>query len=445
MTTQTTPTLPHDTRAEQAILGAMLLDPNAIPAVTDHTTPDDMYQPRHQTIMNTILTLWAEGKTPDAVMVAAELDTQGHTDHIGGATYIHTLLANASISANVDYHAQRVADQALLRRIHHAGQRCIQLTYTSDTPQNIADQAQQTLSTIERPTTHHPETIGTILPGVMDTIEALTHGDTNPGAPHPTGFHDLDDLLAGGLRGGQMVIIAARPGVGKSTLAVDIARHQTKNGSPTAIFSLEMSKQELAQRILSAEAEVRTSDLRQGQLEEGGWDSLARAVTALEETPLYIDDAPNLTLMEIRAKARRLHQQHTLGLIIVDYLQLLTSGRRVESRQQEVAEFSRQLKLLAKELDVPLIAISQLNRGVEMRGDDARPKLSDLRESGSLEQDADIVMLINRPDVSNRDHERAGEADIIVAKHRGGAIGDVTVAHQLQYSKFSNFVATSFN
>lgn len=267
----------------------------------------------------------------------------------------------------------------------------------------------------------------------MAELEMLNDGGIATGIP--TGFKDLDDLT-NGLRGGQMIIVAARPGVGKSTIALDFMRSASiKNNMASVIFSLEMSKSEIVMRLLSAETEIRLADMRGGKMDETAWEKMVQKLDKVAQAPLFIDDSANLTMMEIRSKARKLKQKHDLKMIVVDYLQLMSSGKRVESRQQEVSEFSRQLKLLAKELDVPLIAISQLNRGPESRTD-KRPQLADLRESGSLEQDADIVMLLYRPDSQDKDDERAGEADIILAKHRGGPIDTVQVAHQLHYSRF---------
>jgi replicative DNA helicase len=251
----------------------------------------------------------------------------------------------------------------------------------------------------------------------------------------PTGFADLDKYT-NGLHPGQLVIVAARPGMGKSTLGLDIARNASiKHGLTSAIFSLEMSRNEIVMRLLSAEAQIALHSMRSGSMGDADWTRLARKMSAVSEAPLFIDDSPNLTMMEIRAKARRLRQRHDLRLIVVDYLQLMTSGRKVESRQQEVSEFSRQMKLLAKELEIPVIAISQLNRGPEQRTD-KKPMLADLRESGSLEQDADAVILIHREDAYERESPRAGEADFILAKHRNGPTANVTVAFQGHYSRF---------
>jgi replicative DNA helicase len=251
----------------------------------------------------------------------------------------------------------------------------------------------------------------------------------------PTGFTDLDGLT-NGLHPGQLVVVAARPGLGKSTLALDFARAASiKSGLTSVIFSLEMTRNEITMRLLSAEARVGLHHMRTGSLGDDDWTKLARKMSEVASAPLFIDDSPNMTMMEIRAKCRRLKQRHDLKLVVVDYLQLMSSGKRVESRQQEVAEFSRALKLLAKELEVPVVALSQLNRGPEQRTD-KKPMLSDLRESGSIEQDSDMVILLHREDAYERESPRAGEADFIVAKHRNGPTATITVAFQGHYSRF---------
>jgi replicative DNA helicase len=251
----------------------------------------------------------------------------------------------------------------------------------------------------------------------------------------PTGFVGLDELT-NGLHPGQMIVIAGRPALGKSTAGLDLARSASiKHGLTSCIFSLEMSRNEITMRLLSAEARVPLHHMRSGQMSDDDWNRLARTMGSVSEAPLFIDDSPNMTLMEIRAKCRRLKQRHDLRLVVIDYLQLMQSGKRVESRQQEVSEFSRQLKLLAKELEVPVVAISQLNRGAEQRTD-KRPQLSDLRESGSIEQDSDMVILLHREDAYERESPRQGEADFIVAKHRNGPTATITVAFQGHYSRF---------
>jgi replicative DNA helicase len=270
--------------------------------------------------------------------------------------------------------------------------------------------------------------------GTLDEIEAISNRDGGM-VGVPTGFADLDELT-NGLQGGQMVIVAARPAMGKSTLGLDLCRAASiHNNLTSVIFSLEMTRSEIVMRMLSAEAKVPLNHIRNGPMTEEDWTKLGRRMGQVSSAPLFIDDSPNMTMMEIRAKARRLKQRHDLRLIVIDYLQLMTSGKKVESRQLEVSEFSRQIKLLAKELEVPIVALSQLNRGPEQRAD-KRPMMSDLRESGSIEQDADIVMLLHRDDVYEKESTRPGEADIIVAKHRNGPTRDVTVAFQGHYSRF---------
>jgi replicative DNA helicase len=429
---------PHDNEAEQGVLGAMLLSPNTITDIIEELIPDDFYRPAHQLIYRAILDLFSDNKDVDPVIVAGRLDRNHDLERVGGAPYLHTLISSVPTAANARYYAEIVAEKAVLRRLVDAGTRVVQLGYEGTEGAEVdvvVDMAQQEVFAIaQRNVTEDYAILADILQPTMDELDELsTHGGLARGIP--TGFIDLDNLT-NGLHGGQMIIVAARPGVGKSTLALDFMRScSIKHNKASVIFSLEMSKSEIVMRLLSAETEIRLSDMRAGRMSDEAWAKLANRVGQISEAPLFIDDSANLTMMEIRSKARRLKQKHDLQMIVVDYLQLMSSGKRVESRQQEVSEFSRQLKLLAKELDVPLVAISQLNRGPESRTD-KRPQLADLRESGSLEQDADMVMLLYRPDSQDKDDERAGEADIILAKHRGGPIDTVQVAHQLHYSKF---------
>ena len=429
---------PHDNEAEQGVLGAMLLSPNTITDIIEELIPDDFYRPAHQLIYRAILDLFSDNKDVDPVIVAGRLDRNHDLERVGGAPYLHPLISSVPTAANARYYAEIVAEKAVLRRLVDAGTRVVQLGYEGTEGAEVdvvVDMAQQEVFAIaQRNVTEDYAILADILQPTMDELDELsTHGGLARGIP--TGFIDLDNLT-NGLHGGQMIIVAARPGVGKSTLALDFMRScSIKHNKASVIFSLEMSKSEIVMRPLSAETEIRLSDMRAGRMSDEAWAKLANRVGQISEAPLFIDDSANLTMMEIRSKARRLKQKHDLQMIVVDYLQLMSSGKRVESRQQEVSEFSRQLKLLAKELDVPLVAISQLNRGPESRTD-KRPQLADLRESGSLEQDADMVMLLYRPDSQDKDDERAGEADIILAKHRGGPIDTVQVAHQLHYSKF---------
>ncbi|WP_099020864.1 replicative DNA helicase [Mycolicibacterium palauense] len=666
---------PHDDSAEQSVLGAMLLSKDAIADVLEALRPGDFYKPRHQSIFDVILDLYGRGEPADAVTVAAELDRRGTLRRVGGAPYLHTLLATVPTAANAGYYGRIVAEKATLRRLVEAGTRVVQYGYAGAEGADVADVVDRAQAEVYDVTNRDRRedyvALADLLQPAMDELDELsTNGGLARGVP--TGFIELDELT-NGLHPGQMITVAARPGVGKAlalntalptptgwttmdevrvgdellgadgrptrvvaatevlhgrpcydiefsdgtvitadeqhqwatrrgiaitaelrvgdtiptaaavelpaiatqrddpytvgrflagdrsvalagydsvmsrylrgsleqrramlrgllhastvtggpgdsftieapwrlaenrTLAVELlstlgyvvapgwpgeaihvvagertvtsirARHSvavrcvqvdnddhlylagsgmvpTHNSTlaldfmrscsiqhrmASVIFSLEMSKSEIVMRLLSAEAKIKLASMRSGKMSDDDWTRLAKKMSDISEAPLYIDDSPNLTMMEIRAKARRLAQKTDLKLVVVDYMQLMTSGKKVESRQQEVSEFSRTLKLLAKELDVPVVAISQLNRGPEQRTD-KRPMVSDLRESGSIEQDSDVVMLLHRPDAFERDHPQAGEAEIIIGKHRAGPCRSVTVASQLHMSRFAN-------
>ncbi len=345
-------------------------------------------------------------------------------------------------AANAGYYARIVQERAVLRRLVEAGTRIVQMGYAGDGEvDQLVDRAQAAVYDVtDRRTSEDYMVLKDVMGGTLEEIDAIANrGGVLAGVP--TGFADLDSLT-NGLHAGQMIVVAARPAIGKSTLGLDLARAASiKHGLTSAIFSLEMSRNEIAMRLLSAEAQIALSNLRGGSMSDNDWQKLARKMSAVAEAPLFIDDSPNMTMMEIRAKCRRLKQRHDLRLVIIDYLQLMSSGKKVESRQQEVSEFSRSLKLLAKELEVPVVAISQLNRGPEQRTD-KRPMVSDLRESGSIEQDADMVILLHREDAYERESPRAGEADFIVAKHRNGPTATVTVAFQGHYSRFVDMAQT---
>ena len=429
-------TPPNDFAAEQSVLGAMLLSKDAIADIIEVVREGDFYRPAHQTIYGTVLELYGRGEPADAVTVAAELTKSGDIARIGGATYLHTLVSMVPTAANGGYYGRIVREQAILRRLVEAGTRIVHMGYagTGDVD-DMVDRAQaEVYDVTDRRTSEDYLPLRDIMGEALNEIEAISNrGGEMIGVP--TGFVELDKLT-NGLHPGQLVIVAARPALGKSTLGLDICRAASiKQGLASVIFSLEMSRNEIVMRLLSTEAQVPLHHMRAGTMSDSDWGKLANKMGTVSEAPLFIDDSPNMTLMEIRAKCRRLKQRHDLRLVVVDYLQLMTSGKRVESRQQEVSEFSRSLKLLAKELQVPVIAISQLNRGAEQRTD-KRPMLADLRESGSLEQDADVVVLLHREDAYERESPRAGEADFIVAKHRNGPTATVTVAFQGHYSRF---------
>jgi replicative DNA helicase len=586
---------PQDTDAEQSVLGSMLISKDAIADVTEVLRGVDFYRPAHELIFNTVLDLYGRGEPADAITVAAELTRAGDAARVGGAPYLHTLVAGVPVAANAGFYASIVREKAILRRLVDAGTKIVQLGYAAQGQvDDVVDRAQaEVYGVTDKRTSEDYAPLADLMELTIDELEAIGNRD-GAMAGVPTGFAELDELT-NGLHGGQMIIVAARPAVGKalaldtplptprgwttmgevavgdllvsadggptrvvaatevqvgrpcyrltfsdgtsivadaehqwltdsdfesavrttgalareiaagvvhsvrrhaplrgevalthwacprvecgryddfkvasivpvdsvpvrcvevdsadslylasqamipthnSTLGLDLARSAAiRHGLASVIFSLEMSRTEITMRLLSAEARIPLHHMRNGKMSDDDWQKLVRKVGQVSEAPLFIDDSPNLTMMEIRAKARRLRQRHDLRLIVVDYLQLMTSGKKVENRQVEVSEFSRQIKLLAKELDVPVVAIAQLNRGSEQRTS-KRPLLSDLRESGSLEQDSDVVILLHREDLYERESTRPGEADLIVAKHRNGPTADIVLAFQGHYSRF---------
>lgn len=428
---------PQDVEAEQSVLGSMLLSKDAIADVVETTRGPDFYRPAHEAIYETVLDLYSRGEPADAITVANELERSGQLARVGGRPYLHTLIEMVPTPAHAAGYAAIVRERAILRRLVEAGTRITQMGFLGDGDvDDIVDRAQNEVYQVtERRTSEDYVPLSTSLESTLEEIEAIhAHDGTMVGVP--TGFADLDELT-NGLHAGQLIVVAARPAMGKSTLGLDFARAAAiTNGLTTAIFSLEMSRSEITMKLLSAEARVELGRIRQGRMGEEDWARMAQKMGGLSDAPLFIDDSPNMSMMEIRAKCRRLKQRHDLKFVILDYLQLMSSGKRVESRQVEVSEFSRSLKLLAKELEVPIVAISQLNRGPEQRTD-RRPMLADLRESGSIEQDADMVILLHRDDYYTKEaSERPGEADLIVAKHRNGPTRDIAVAFQGHYSRF---------
>ena len=433
--------LPSDMLAEQSTLGGMLLSSEAVAEVFEVVKGIDFYAPKHELIFDAIVSLYGKGEPTDIITVTDELTKQGNLVRAGGADYLHTLTAIVPTAASSAYYATIVRDKAILRRLVEVGTRIAQMGYANEGEiEDVVNQAQADVYAVASAGMGEEfSTLGDSLQAAIDEIEAASNrGGEMVGVP--TGFTELDDLTHG-LHPGQLIIVAARPAVGKSTLCVDFVRNAAiRYNKPAILFSLEMNRAEIAMRMLSAETSIPMNSMRKGTVETSDWTKIVGVRAQLNGAPLYIDDSPNLTLVEIRAKCRRLVKQYGLQLIVIDYLQLLTSGKKVESRQQEVSEFSRALKLLAKELKVPVIAISQLNRKSE-ETKDKKPEISQLRESGSLEQDADVVILLHREGLGEKDHPRAGEADLILAKQRNGPTGTVTVAFQGQYSRFANLKA----
>ncbi|WP_308806573.1 replicative DNA helicase [Actinotignum urinale] len=431
---------PQNIEAEIATLGAMMLSKDAITDAVEILTADDFYRPAHATIFSIILDLFGRSEPADPITVSAELKKNGDLERVGGDTYLHTLIATVPTVTNAEHYAQIVREQAQLRRLVEVGTRIAQLGYTTDGADvagliNMAQSEVFNMSNSRESAEY--SSLRDLLPSVLEELQKNeARGDNVEGVS--TGFVALDDKL-NGLREGQMIIVAARPGAGKSTLAMDFCRNAAVHeGKPCLYFSLEMNRTELAMRLLAAEASVFQDRMIKGEMEQKDWERMVKAMERVEKAPLLVDDSPNLTLGEIRAKTRRLKQQHDIQLVVIDYLQLLSSGGRTpESRQQEVSEFSRSIKLLAKELEIPIVAVAQLNRDSERRND-KRPQVSDLRESGSLEQDADVVLLIHREDMYSQDDDVKGMAEIIVGKQRSGPTGSIQVAFQGHYARFAN-------
>ena len=429
---------PHNLEAEQSTLGGMLLSQEAVAEVFEVVSGSDFYAPKHELIYNAVLSLFGKGEPTDVIAVTDELNKSGSLVKAGGADYLHSLTSYVPTAANASYYAKIVSDKAILRRLIDAGTRIAQSGYESQGEvEDLVNQAQAEVYKVSSLSSREDYV------GLSDSIEAAIReietaqkrGGEMTGVP--TGFTDLD-AYTHGLHPGQLIIVAARPAVGKSTFALDVARNAAiKHNQATIFFSLEMGRAEIAMRMLSAESSIYLQYMRKGTVSEGDWTKLAAVRGRINDAPLYIDDSPNMSLVEIRAKCRRLAQQVDLKMVVIDYIQLMSSGKKVESRQQEVSEFSRALKLLAKELGIPVVALSQLNRQAE-QAKDKRPEISHLRESGSLEQDADVVILLHREGIYEKDHPRAGEADLILAKQRNGPTGTVTVAFHGQYSRFVN-------
>jgi replicative DNA helicase len=428
---------PHNLEAEQSVLGSMMLSAEAIASVVEVVKAEDFYRPAHERIYQAILSVYGRGEPVDAITVVEELKRHRGLDEIGGPLYVQDLVESVPTPASAGYYARIVADNALLRRLIDAAAQIMSRAYAvPEDPRRAADEAEALVYAVSR--VDETEQVVSLRELVDESMGALEHIQQRDSAfaGVPTGFMDLDSLLSG-LQRENLIIVAARPGVGKSSFVTNVARNIAVDaGVPVAMFSLEMSRFEIGMRLLCAEARVPWEKVRSGRVATEEWTRIVEAAEVLHEAPLYIVDSGNVTIVDIRAKARRMKSKQGLGLIIVDYLQLMSSHSRTENRQQEVAEISRSLKLLAKELEIPVIAVSQLNRNPETRAD-KRPQLSDLRESGSIEQDSDIVMFIHRDD--SDDPTVKGKADIIVAKHRNGPTQTVPLTFLPHLTLFRNF------
>jgi replicative DNA helicase len=429
---------PHNLDAEQSVLGAMLESKEAIANVVEIITADDFYKPAHGQIFETIMSLYSRGEAADAITVADELARKGIVEAIGGRPYLLGLLEAYPTASSARHYARIVDEMSTLRGLVDAGNKVQEIGFAM--PEDIADAVDQAEGIIyevgDRRLRDEMQPVRPLLNEVMEKIEELQNRTDNV-TGLAAGFADLDDYTAG-FQPGNLIIVAARPSQGKSSLLGDFALHAALRQRETVVmFSLEMGRDEIVTRFLASEGRVDMQRLRKGTLQEQDWAKLSNALGHLAEAPIFIDDSASITLMEIRAKCRRLKAKHGLGLIIIDYLQLMQGPRKSENRQQEVSEISRALKILAKELDVPVICASQLNRQLEYRAD-KRPMLADLRESGAIEMDSDLVMFIYRDEVYNPDSESRGEAELIVAKHRNGPTGTIRLAFMNQYTKFAS-------
>jgi replicative DNA helicase len=429
---------PHNLDAEQSVLGAMMASKEAIANVVEVLQAEDFYQPAHVEIFEAIMSIFGRGEAPDAITVAEELKRRGTLETIGGKPYILGLLDAYPTASSAARYARIVEEHSRLRRLVDAGNKVQEIGFAI--PENVdaaVDEAEEIIYQVaDRRLRNDLQVIKPLLNESMEEIEKLyERGESITGTA--SGFHDLDEITSG-FQPSNLIIVAARPSMGKSALMSDFALHAALKGNkPVVLFNLEMSRHELVKRFLASDAKVDAQRLAKGSLQEQDWTRLSASLGRLAEAPIFIDDSANVTLMEIRAKCRRIKQKHGLGLVIIDYLQLMQSPSKSENRQQEVSEISRNLKILARELHVPVICASQLNRGVEYRSD-KRPLLGDLRESGSIEQDSDVVMFIYRDEVYNPDSEARGEAELLIAKHRNGPTGVVRLAFMNQYTKFAS-------
>ncbi|BCV20085.1 replicative DNA helicase [Moorella sp. Hama-1] len=426
---------PQSVEAEQSVLGAIMLDREALYDVLESLKVEDFYREAHRMIYRVILDLNEKGEAIDLLTVTEELRRRGQLEAVGGVAYLTTLTGEVPSVANAGYYARLVAEKAALRSLVRAAAQITDLAFNeSGSIDQILDEAERLIFEVAGGRRQNGFVL--IKDLLLQTFEQLERLSSHKGEVTgvPT-FHDLDRLLSG-LQPSDLIICAARPGMGKTSFCLNIAQQvAVKEKLPVAIFSLEMSREQLVQRMLAAEAMVEQQRLRTGFLTEDDWARLVNAAGILGEAPIYIDDTPAISALEVRAKARRLQAESGLGLVVVDYLQLMQAHRRVDSRQQEIALISRAMKALARELNVPVLVLSQLNRGVEQR-QDKRPVMADLLESGAIEADADVIIFLYRPQYYDPDTDKKGIAEVIVAKHRNGPVGTVEMAFLPEFTKF---------
>ena len=438
---------PHSVEAEQSVLGGLMLDGAAWDQVADRVAAEDFYRPDHRMIFEAAAALIERGQPCDAVTVSGHLESQGLIDQVGGLSYIGGLARDTPTTANIRAYADMVRERAILRQLVSAGNRIVAdaLEPEGREAREIVDDAERSVFEIAERGSRGKvgfQAVKSVLPAVVDRIDELYNSEGKM-TGISTGFRQLDEMTSG-LQPGDLIIVAGRPSMGKTTLAVNIAENAALGSNKSAaIFSMEMSAESLTLRMISSLGRINQSGLRSGRLHEDDWPRIDSAMTQLSNAKIYVDETPALTPTEVRARARRLKRERGLDLIVVDYLQLMQVSGTKENRATEISEISRSLKALAKELKVPVIALSQLNRGVEQRVE-KKPVMSDLRESGAIEQDADVILLIYREEVYEPNTTRKGIADIIIAKQRNGPTGEVQLTFLGQYTKFENFAPESY-
>jgi replicative DNA helicase len=436
------PVPPQSLDAEEAVIGAMLLSPGAIAAVSELLQDQDFYRESHARMYRAALGLYSKGEPVDAITLVDELEERGELEQVGGRARVHELAALVPASANAGHYARIIRESATLRGLIRTGGEIARLGWDGvGEASELVDRAEQILFQLtQQRVAGDFAHIEELLKESFERITALYEAGTDVTGV-PTGFRDFDRETSG-FQPGNLIVIAARPSMGKSAFGLCAAANvAVRHGIPVAIFTLEMSKSEVTQRLMCSEAKVESQRLRTGRLAPDDWPRLTAACDKLSKAPIFVDDTGSMTMMEIRSKSRRLKSKHpSLGLIIIDYLQLMTSGTSAENRVQEVSQISRNLKLLARDLEIPIIAMSQLSRAVEQRHD-KRPILSDLRESGSIEQDADLVAFLYRDEYYNDDSEQQGIAELILAKHRNGPTGTVKLSFTKRFAKFTDLAA----
>ncbi|MEX2252677.1 MAG: replicative DNA helicase [Thermoleophilaceae bacterium] len=434
---------PQNVDAEASVLGSILLTDQALEAILIDIGlgADDFYRPRHQLIFRAMVRLKerSEPEAVDALTVCDDLSKAGELENAGGEAYVHSLSNSVPSAGHARNYARIVKNHAISRRLLRTTTEIQERVYSFEgDPRTLVEEAEAALFKVgHADASGDLRSIEEVLHTELDKLERISREGLDVTGT-PCDFKELDDLT-GGFQKGNLIVLAARPAMGKSALVTNMAENASvKHGKSVALFSLEMSETELAQRFIASQAKLNGDDLRKGRVRADRWPKVMQATEKLARAPLYVDDSSDIGILEIRAKARRLHARNELGLLVVDYLQLMRPDGSTENRVEQIGQMSRGLKILARELDIPVIAVSQLSRAVESRPD-KRPLLSDLRESGNIEQDADIVMFIYRDDYYNDESDRPGEADIIVAKHRNGPVGKVTLTFLPRYPKFSNF------